>query len=166
MVGPTRLRVAGHDVGVLDLPDLFGEVARLDAPDDTSRRRELLDRFARDHHVPASCRADYSAALWRAYRAWRGESLPEEEPAHRDAPSVAILGPGCPACERLLEDVRQVLAEAGVAAEVDHVKDRDVLLTYGLVAYPALVVDGVVRTAGRRPTRDQLREILGSAARG
>jgi small redox-active disulfide protein 2 len=165
MAEPTRLRVAGRDVGVVGLLELFREVAGLDMRDDTSRRWALLDHFARDHHVPASCRADYAAALWRAYRAWRGESFPEEEPAHRAAPSVAVLGPGCPACERLLEDVRQVLAEAGVAAEVDHVKDREVLLTYGLVAYPALVVDGVVHTAGRRPTRDQLREIIG-AARG
>jgi len=160
MAGPTRLRVAGHDVGVVDLPGLFGEVARLDAPDDATRREALLDRFARDHHVPPSCRADYADALWRAYRAWRGETFPEEEPARRNAPSVAVLGPGCPACERLLEDVRRVLAEAGVAAEVDHVRDRDALLAHGLVAYPALVVDGVVRTAGRRPSLSRLREIL------
>jgi len=166
MAGPTRLRVAGREVGVVGLPELFDAVARLDMPDESDRRRALLERFAQGHHVPESSRADYAAGLWRAYRAWQGESTPEEEPPHPAVPSVAVLGPGCPACDRLLEEVREVLAEVGVAADVDHVREPDALLTYGLVAYPALVVNGVVRATGRQPTRSQLRDILTSAVSG
>lgn len=161
---PTRLRVAGHDVGALGLDEVFEQVAGLDPPDGAALRRELIRRFERTHYVAPAAREDHAAALEHAFRAWRGE-----RPAAVDEPggalAVTVLGPGCRACERLVEEVREILAEEGIAASVEHVRDREALLEHGLVAYPALVVDGTVRAAGRTPTRGRLREIL-RAARG
>lgn len=163
---PTRLRIAGHEVGVVALGEIFDEVAALHPEDGAALRRELLGRFERRHYVAEAAREDYAAALERAFRRWRGEVPPPVVEPPPVGLSVAVLGPGCRACERLVEDVRDVLAREGIAATVEHVREPEALLEHGLLAYPALVVDGEVRASGRSPTRERLREILRAAGGG
>ena len=58
---------------------------------------------------------------------------------------IEILGPGCPNCSKLYENVRQALSDAGKDAEVVKVKDINKMTEYGIMMTPALAIDGEVK---------------------
>jgi small redox-active disulfide protein 2 len=66
-------------------------------------------------------------------------------------PTISVLGSGCANCNRLTALTEQALAELGVAAEVEKVTDVAEIAAAGVMATPALVVDGEVLMAGRIP---------------
>lgn len=59
--------------------------------------------------------------------------------------------------EKVVEVVREALAEAGVEAEVHLFRDRRKMIDHRVYVAPALMVDDTVRIAGRVP---EVREIL------
>ena len=73
---------------------------------------------------------------------------------------VQVLGAGCPKCAKFLENAQKAVAEAGIAAKVEKVSDMDVITEFGVMATPALVVDGEVKAVGRVLTPDQIKELL------
>jgi small redox-active disulfide protein 2 len=64
---------------------------------------------------------------------------------------IKVLGPGCARCEKTLEVVELALAEAGVRAKVEKVSDMLEIAQFGVMATPAVVIDGKVRCAGQVP---------------
>jgi hypothetical protein len=78
--------------------------------------------------------------------------------------TIEVLGPGCFACESLMEELRDVLAKSGIDANLEHVRDPTRIIGYGLIATPALVGNGTVRCAGRRPTSKETEELITCAA--
>jgi len=66
---------------------------------------------------------------------------------------IKVLGPGCPKCAQTENIVREALAEAGVAADVEKVTDVMKIAGYGVFGTPAVVVDGEVKSVGKIPTR-------------
>ena len=77
--------------------------------------------------------------------------------------NVKILGIGCARCNELEKSVRDMLAELGVAADIEHVRDIKLFASMGVFMTPGLVVDGKVVSQGRLPGRDELRKWLGGA---
>ena len=77
---------------------------------------------------------------------------------------IRVLGAGCPRCDRVMTDVRAVLAELGLTADLEHVKNLDRIAESGLVATPALVINGKIVSAGRVPARKEISGWLKSAA--
>lgn len=73
---------------------------------------------------------------------------------------VKVLGPGCPKCRALEEEVRRVVAELGLPVEVEKVSDIGEIVKYGIALTPALVVDGEVKVSGRLPNRKEIEEWL------
>lgn len=73
---------------------------------------------------------------------------------------VKILGSGCAKCNQLADMVESVIAANGIHASVEKVDDIQQIVAYGVMATPALVVDGQVRCKGRVPTTDEVREML------
>jgi len=76
---------------------------------------------------------------------------------------LEILGPGCKRCQLLAENTQAAVAELGLDAEVVKVTDMQAILAYGVMATPALVVDGQVRLAGHIATPHQIRALLEAA---
>lgn len=76
---------------------------------------------------------------------------------------IEVLGPGCQKCQYTERVVREVVAAAGMTAEVRHVTDYAEIASRGVMSTPGLVIDGVVVLAGRVPTRDQVADWLGVA---
>jgi small redox-active disulfide protein 2 len=74
--------------------------------------------------------------------------------------TIEVLGPGCPRCAETLRVVRHVVECAGLDVRV--VKDESVerLAALGVLATPALVLDGSVVVAGRIPRADEVRALL------
>lgn len=76
---------------------------------------------------------------------------------------LQILGTGCPKCRMLTEHTRRAAQELGLDCEIEKIEDLDRIVEFGVVATPALVVDGEVRVSGQVPTTGRLREILGAS---
>ena len=73
---------------------------------------------------------------------------------------IAVYGPGCMKCKKAEENVRQVLAETGVAATVEHVTDVQAIVAAGVMSTPAVAIDGVIKVSGRIPKRDEVKAWL------
>lgn len=73
---------------------------------------------------------------------------------------IQVLGPGCARCKVLYEHVDEAAKELGLDYEMEKVTDISVILGYGVMGTPALVVDGVVKFAGRVPSAEQIKAVL------
>lgn len=69
---------------------------------------------------------------------------------------IKILGTGCTKCKRLEQTARDAAAEAGIAANFVKVTDINEIMTYPIANTPALVVDGVVKSSGRLPGKEEI----------
>ena len=73
---------------------------------------------------------------------------------------VQILGSGCAKCKLLEEHARQAVAELGLDAEIEKVTDFGTMAEMGVMTTPALAIDGVVKSAGRVLTKEQVASYL------
>ncbi|MCX7703741.1 MAG: thioredoxin family protein [Planctomycetota bacterium] len=73
---------------------------------------------------------------------------------------IEVLGVGCAKCEKLEENAKQAVKEAGVDAEVVHIRDLNEIMKRGVLMTPALIIDGKVVAAGKVPTVEKIKEIL------
>jgi len=73
---------------------------------------------------------------------------------------IEILGTGCPKCNKLEELSRKAADDLGVEYEVHKVKEIDKIMAYGVMITPALVVDGVVKVAGKVPSVEDIKKML------
>ena len=78
---------------------------------------------------------------------------------------LQILGTGCPKCRLLTEHAEKAATELGLDYEMEKVTDLDRIVEFGVVATPALVVDGEIKVSGHVPTARRLQQLLaGSGA--
>jgi small redox-active disulfide protein 2 len=73
---------------------------------------------------------------------------------------IEILGMGCPKCNQLAERTKDAVKELGIDAEVNKVQDIKTISNYGVLVTPALVVDGVVKIAGKLPKVQEIKELI------
>ena len=76
---------------------------------------------------------------------------------------IRILGKGCRQCQRLEELARQAVTEAGVEATISHVRDMNEIMAYDVLSTPGLVIDEVVKSAGRIPRKEEIVEWIRAA---
>lgn len=76
---------------------------------------------------------------------------------------IKILGSGCAKCNRLEQLTREAVAELGLDASFEHVREMDRIMAYPIMTTPALVVDEQVLVSGRMPSKDELLSWLRSA---
>jgi small redox-active disulfide protein 2 len=77
------------------------------------------------------------------------------------AMEIKVLGPGCARCEQVEKLIRDVLAETGVEANVDKVKDFKQIASYGVFGTPAVVIDGKVKCVGKIPKKEEIKTWIG-----
>ncbi len=70
--------------------------------------------------------------------------------------TIKVLGTGCPNCKKLETIAREAVAELGVEAKVEKVADIRAIMGYGIMSTPGLVVDEVVKSAGRIPSKAEV----------
>ncbi len=73
---------------------------------------------------------------------------------------IEVLGPGCPKCMSMEQNVRKAVEELAMDVEVEKVTDIQQIVQRGVLSTPALVVDGKVLLQGRNPSVEQLKDIL------
>ena len=57
----------------------------------------------------------------------------------------------------------QVMSETGIMADIEHVRDIKEFAQYGVMGTPALIIKGQVKSVGRIPMGDRLKEWLAEA---
>lgn len=75
---------------------------------------------------------------------------------------IKVLGPGCPKCEQTEKVVREAMAETGVDASIEKIKDVMKIAKYGVFMTPAVVVDGEVKAVGKVPAKEDVKKWLGA----
>lgn len=73
---------------------------------------------------------------------------------------IQILGPGCPKCVKLTENVKQAVRELEIEAEVEKISDMLKIMEHGVLMTPALVIDGKVVSSGKVLSVEQAKELL------
>ena len=77
---------------------------------------------------------------------------------------VKILGPGCTKCKNLERVTREALDQLGIDATVEKVEDYAVIMGYGVMSTPGLVVDDKVLVSGRVPKPAEIKQLLTGAS--
>lgn len=73
---------------------------------------------------------------------------------------IKVLGPGCTNCKNLERVTREALEELGSDATIEKVEDYALIMGYGVMSTPALVIDEKVVVSGRVPTTSEMRELI------
>ncbi len=73
---------------------------------------------------------------------------------------IKVLGPGCGRCELTAKNVKEAVAEAGVDANIEKVTDVMKIAKYGVFGTPAVVIDGEVKSVGKIPEKEEIKEWL------
>jgi small redox-active disulfide protein 2 len=149
------LTVSGQRIGLIKLRDIFQEVASLEINSDERITKQLLRRVRARNYVPDSAEAEYGTALLRAYRSHLGHEVDVMESA--GGLVIKILGPGCPRCDQLTREVRNALAELGLAADVEHIREPKAISKFGFLATPTLIINGRVCSSGKVPTPEKIK---------
>jgi small redox-active disulfide protein 2 len=78
---------------------------------------------------------------------------------------IQVLGLGCPRCAKLARRADEAAHQLGLRYTLEKVTDLARVLEVG-VAVPALVIDGVVRSAGAVPAVTEIATMLSAARSG
>jgi small redox-active disulfide protein 2 len=70
---------------------------------------------------------------------------------------IEILGLGCARCNKLYQNALEAVKQSGKEVQVVKVEDIKKIMGYGVLSTPALVIDGVVKTAGKLPKAEEIK---------
>jgi small redox-active disulfide protein 2 len=73
---------------------------------------------------------------------------------------IQILGTGCPKCRKLTENAEAAVKQLGVEYQLEKVTDINEIIKFGVMATPALVIDGQVKVVGKVPSPEQIKQLL------
>ena len=76
---------------------------------------------------------------------------------------IKVLGTGCAKCKAVEKEVKEVLAEMGIEANVEDVRDMAKIMQYKVMMTPGLVIDGKVVCSGRVPSKKDIRKYIEEA---
>ena len=79
---------------------------------------------------------------------------------------IKILGAGCANCKLLHQRTMDALAELKVDADVQKVEDFAEIAKHGILATPALVINGKVKVYGRVPATQQIAKYIQDEMKG
>jgi len=159
-----QIRIAGSPVGIIGLKAVMEEMADeyADRPD-PEVAAELLDHLSKKNYVPSKVQEDYGKAFLREFKKYLGKPVEEEAP---EGIQIKVLGPGCVQCDRLEQDLMQVMSETGIVADIEHVRDIKEIGRYGVLGTPALLINGQVKSVGKVPLKSNMIEWLKEAQGG
>ena len=75
---------------------------------------------------------------------------------------IEVLGPGCAKCNKLETMAKAAADKLGVPYEINHLRDINAIVQRGVMATPALAIDGRVVVSGRMPSEAELTSWLKS----
>lgn len=74
---------------------------------------------------------------------------------------IQVLGPGCAKCTKLAETAVAAAQELGIEYELEKISDINQIMAFGVMMTPGLVVDGEVKSVGKVPSLNEVKNMLG-----
>ena len=157
----TQIKVGGSRIGIIGLKSILSEVAATwTTRSDEEIRIELLKQLKKRNYIPESSKEKYGRAFLREFKKITGQPVEDGDP---DEVEIKVLGPGCTNCNKLEQDLIAVMAEMGMAADLEHVTDIAEIGSYGVMGTPALVINREVKAVGSIPPKPKLKKWLQDA---
>ncbi|MCC7552228.1 TM0996/MTH895 family glutaredoxin-like protein [Candidatus Micrarchaeota archaeon] len=73
---------------------------------------------------------------------------------------IEILGSGCPNCKKVVEITRKAIEETKVNAEIIKITNIGEIINYGVMSTPAIVINGEIKSYGRIPDIEEIKNWL------
>jgi small redox-active disulfide protein 2 len=61
---------------------------------------------------------------------------------------ISVYGGGCKSCEKLLENAKKAVLDAGKTADFAYITDYNVIIQRGFMRMPVLEIDGKIVSQG------------------
>ena len=74
---------------------------------------------------------------------------------------IKVLGTGCAKCKTTYQAIEKVINENNLDVKLMKVEDIVEILNSGIMATPAVVVDGAVKVKGHVPSEKEVKQLLG-----
>ncbi|MDB9031593.1 MULTISPECIES: thioredoxin family protein [Bacteroidales] len=74
---------------------------------------------------------------------------------------MKILGPGCAKCKSTYQVIERVVSENKLDVKLTKIEDIAEIMSYNIMATPAVVVDGTVKIKGHVPSESEVKQLLG-----
>ncbi|RGK78077.1 thioredoxin family protein [Parabacteroides sp. 20_3] len=74
---------------------------------------------------------------------------------------MKILGPGCAKCKSTYQVIERVVSENKLDVKLTKIEDIAEIMSYDIMATPAVVVDGTVKIKGHVPSESEVKQLLG-----
>jgi len=156
-----QIRINNNLVGIMGLKQVMEKMAgAFSFHPDEEIGAEMVRRLSENNYIPKQASGLYARALVQEFKKYLGQPV-DELPV--TGLRVAVLGPGCSRCSRMEMEVREVLAEMKLPAELLHVTDVREIGKYGVMGVPALVINDRVVCVGQTPHRNEIKEWLQAA---
>lgn len=149
-----QIKVGKHTIGIIGLKNSLEDVAKdfAEKPEDEIQA-ELLRRISGKNYIPDHIKEEYGRAFLREFNKFLGRSYEEEL---SEGLEIKVLGPGCPRCDMLESELKEVMTEMNLAANIEHITDVKEIGKYGVMGTPALFINGEVKCVGSVPHRSKL----------
>ena len=157
-----QIVVAGVKVGLVGLQGIFEQVSGQAPAADKELGERLLQLVTQRNYILPNRSQEYRDALLREYRRHKGERVPEEKVGLE----IKVFGmEGCSRCSKFADAIIAVLADLGISADFEHVRDITRFAELGPVAPPALMINGELISTGHVPARTEIVRILREVSR-
>jgi len=151
-----QLMINGRSIGISGLSEAINEIGRISGEwGDVEITKRLFEIISRNNYVPSNMQEAYGKAVLREFKKAQGLPVAPEPVAGL---KIAVLGMGCARCSQLESDVRDILSEMKIAADLQHITDLKEIALYGVMGSPALVVNGKVVSVGEVPPKSKIRQ--------
>jgi hypothetical protein len=156
-----QIRINNNLVGIVGLEQVMEKMAGEFAHrPDADIGAEMIRRLSENNYIPRQAMDIYAIAFVHEFKKYIGQPV-DEQPL--TGLRIAILGPGCSRCSRMEMDVREVLAEMKLPAELLHMIAPLEIAKYGVMGVPALIINDRVVCVGQTPHRNKIKEWLQAA---
>ncbi len=151
------IRIGSTTVGLLGLDMALVQLSGKDISEDEAVNF-LYEEVSRKNYIPKQAEESYKVALRKEYRRYLNLDSSESQGI-----TIRVLGRPCVTCNKLKVMLIDILQEKNVAADVEDIQDLDEIWRYGITKTPALIINGVIKSAGIQPPRVQLEKWIDEA---
>jgi hypothetical protein len=156
-----QIKVENYAVGIMGLNAALTEMAAAYAERPDSEVAEaLVKKLSKKNYIPQTARESYKKAFLREFKKYLGKPFEEELTSGLD---IKVLGPGCPQCDGLEQELMAVVSKIRITASIEHVRDIKEIGRWGVMGSPALIINGQVKSVGKVPPRARLIQWLEEA---
>ena len=156
---PTQrlLKIGKTSVGLIGLDPAINTC--LEQNTDPQDATESIFRIIAElNYVPSSANKRYKDAILKEYtRRLAGDEIT------RDTLEIRVFGSGCVTCDKLATQIFDTLGRFNLVADIEKIFDMDEIWRHGVLATPALMINGEILCQGKMPTPAEIDEWIEKA---